>query len=175
MVCVGGICQIGGDECENDGDCGAGERCVVGQCIGACDGNEDCPFGEACDLGSGQCVEAACANLANLQVNVARAGQLDAAADGFFLICAPENDPPAADQTFRFVLGQQRTVDFDVDPIDGFVYVIDRCGNAPPPNVLACGPEAAFDPVQLDAGEYFVVVERNGGGEGNFSITLRFQ
>jgi len=172
MDCLGGRCDVGPPACFEHGDCGAGQRCAVGRCLvdGPCASDRDCPLRQACDLEDSVCVLAACANVPTLP-----AGQATQAAlvdDGFFFACESANAAPASDTAFRFELDEAASVRFDVEGLEAFFYVLGAC--TAPPDVAFCGTAAAL-PAPLEAGEYVLVIERVGGGEGAFEVTLGLQ
>jgi hypothetical protein len=108
-----------------------------------------------------------------LQNNNAVAGELIAGDIGFFFMCDPANPAsPTPNRMFTFTVNQPSRVDIEVNGFnDPFVYMVDAC--AVDAAVLECSDD--FQPTNVQAGTYWVLVERTGGGIGNFSVTLRLQ
>jgi hypothetical protein len=54
-LCVDGVCTSPADQCWDQGQCPAGDKCAGGKCVKQCSVDGDCPSGFACDAGLGIC------------------------------------------------------------------------------------------------------------------------
>ena len=54
-ACLDGVCTSPADQCWDQGQCPAGDKCAGGKCVGACSADGDCGGGFGCDLALGVC------------------------------------------------------------------------------------------------------------------------
>jgi len=133
-------------------------------------------------------VKPGCANLQSLNLGVAVNSSLVANSDNFFYSCDATCDDvgncgnfgfdEVSDQAFTFTLAQSATVTVTANGIAPYFFIVDErdvnnliCSEDA--TVQACGPTVSN--VALEAGNYLLIVEKNGGGTGNFSVTVTAQ
>ncbi len=80
------------------------------------------------------------------------------------------------DQAFKLVLSDDASVTVEVSQLDGYAFIVDEkdatektCSLAA--EVKMCGP-TAIENKPLERGTYYLVVEKRGGGAGNFTVTI---
>jgi hypothetical protein len=54
-ACVDGTCTSPADQCWDQGQCPAGDKCAGGKCVAQCSGDGDCGGGFGCDVALGIC------------------------------------------------------------------------------------------------------------------------
>lgn len=176
--------------CDAQNPCANGFACVDSFCItqGACANDSDCGPNLSCDNQTTTCVKNGCANLQNLDLGVALAGSLVANGDNFYYPCEATCDDTGtcgnigfdevSDQAFKLTLDQPASITVNVTGIEAYVFIVtERDPNnlicSEEATVMACGPTVSN--ANIPAGDYYLIVEKVGGGTGNFSITVTAQ
>ena len=62
--------------------------------------------------------------------------------------------------------------------LDAYIFIVNEMDDnnamcSDESTVVACGP--TVQDVALQAGNYYIIIEKNGGGTGNFAVTVTAQ
>ena len=178
FVCTAGECVASG--CMNDLDCAAGQQCINRRCIGAvgCMIDADCPPGFGC-------VDSACAEdvvlcdyTAELPPGLVSRVLIDTT-DGQNLVQSTCVASDSNEAIIRLVVDSpgRATLTISNSTVDTVLFLRRACGDSA--TELACDDDSGQGTlseivVDLEAGEYAVIVEGFANDFGPMTVTLSF-
>ena len=94
------------------------------------------------------------------------------------MVCGNRGVDVKSDQAYRLIIDRPGNLIVTVTGIDGYAFIVDELDAqgrvcSLDAEVQACGPTALRS--NLDAGTYYLIVEKVGGGAGNFGLTVELQ